>query len=234
MMTKIYATLCCTLLMSVLTAGLAFSFPKQGAMPVAQGAPSQTPISGTVAETMDAGGYSYLLLDDKQNKTWVAVPVMKVAVGDEISVQPGNEMGPFTSKSLGRTFDKIIFSAGLIAAPKSAAMPPNHPAVPAADAKVPAGHPALPDAETVAQAKHPAQALVKTSGTVVETFNSGGYTYIQLEKDGHKSWAAVPPVEVKVGSEVAVRPGVEMGQFTSKTLNRTFEGIVFSPGLVTN
>lgn len=232
-------TTCCTALIVLLAVGSAFSFPKQGvtqstAAPVEA---AQTAISGKIVESMTSGGYTYLLLDDKQSKTWVAVPSMEVVVGDEIAIQPGNEMGPFTSKTLNRTFDKIIFSAGPVAAAKPAAMPPNHPTVPAADAKVPAGHPALPDAATVASGTQPGQAapsLVKTSGTVVETFDSGGYTYIQLEKDGSKSWAAVPPVKVKVGSEIAVRPGVEMGQFTSKTLKRTFEGIVFSPGLVTN
>ena len=29
------------------------------------------------------------------------------------------------------------------------------------------------------------------SGTVVETMNSGGYTYVSLEKDGKKTWVAL-------------------------------------------
>lgn len=70
------------------------------------------------------------------------------------------------------------------------------------------------------------------TGKVVETMNAGGYTYMLLEKEGKKNWVAVPPCEVKVGEDVKVQPGMEMGQFTSKTLNRTFENITFSGGLV--
>src|SRR5512142_2739859 len=63
-------------------------------------------LSGKVAETMNSGGYTYVLLDKKGKKTWVAVPEMTVAVGQEMTFQPGAEMVNFTSKSLGRTFDK--------------------------------------------------------------------------------------------------------------------------------
>lgn len=70
------------------------------------------------------------------------------------------------------------------------------------------------------------------TGKVVETMNAGGYTYMLLEKEGKKSWVAVPPAEVKVGDEVKAQPGMEMGTFTSKTLNRTFDNITFSGGLV--
>jgi ribosomal protein L18 len=69
-------------------------------------------LSGKVAETMNSGGYTYVLLEKKGKKTWVAVPEMKVAVGQEMTFQPGAEMVNFQSKSLGRTFDKIIFSGG--------------------------------------------------------------------------------------------------------------------------
>ena len=69
------------------------------------------------------------------------------------------------------------------------------------------------------------------SGKVVETMNAGGYTYVSLEKDGKKTWIAIPVTEIKVGQEVTYQPGAEMRNFTSKTLNRTFESIIFSPGL---
>ena len=70
------------------------------------------------------------------------------------------------------------------------------------------------------------------SGKVVETMNAGGYTYVSLEKDGKKTWIAIPPTEVKVGQEVTFQPGAEMRNFTSKTLNRTFDSIIFSGGLI--
>lgn len=68
------------------------------------------------------------------------------------------------------------------------------------------------------------------SGKIVETMNSGGYTYICLESDGKKTWAAILETKVSVGQEMVLQPGYEMFNFTSKTLNRTFDKIVFSTG----
>jgi len=70
------------------------------------------------------------------------------------------------------------------------------------------------------------------TGKVTETMNSGGYTYINIEKGNNKIWVAVPQTEVKVGQEISVIPGMSMPNFESKTLNRTFESVIFSPGLV--
>ncbi len=70
------------------------------------------------------------------------------------------------------------------------------------------------------------------SGKVVETMNSGGYTYVSLEKNGKKTWVAVPQADVKVGQELACQPGMEMKNFTSKTLKRTFDSIIFSGGIL--
>ncbi len=68
------------------------------------------------------------------------------------------------------------------------------------------------------------------SGKVVETMNAGGYTYVCLEKNGQKTWVAVPEMAVTVGETIAFQPGAEMTNFTSKTLKRTFERIIFSVG----
>lgn len=69
-------------------------------------------ISGKVVETMDSGGYTYVCLEKNNKKTWLAVPQMKVVKGKNMSFQPGPEMANFESKTLKRTFDKIIFSGG--------------------------------------------------------------------------------------------------------------------------
>ena len=71
------------------------------------------------------------------------------------------------------------------------------------------------------------------SGKVIETMNSGGYTYIHLDSNGDKMWVAVPQVkDIKVGDTVTVQPGMMMGSYTSKTLKRTFSPILFSGGLI--
>jgi hypothetical protein len=76
-------------------------------------------LQGKVVETMNSGGYTYVLLEKKGAKTWVAIPQMEVSVGQQLSLQYGQEMRNFMSKSLGRSFDSIIFSGG----PVSAAQP---------------------------------------------------------------------------------------------------------------
>jgi len=71
-------------------------------------------LSGKVIETMDSGGYTYVCLEKSGQKTWVAVPKMKVTKGKNMSFQPGPVMTNFKSKTMNRTFDRIIFSGGSI------------------------------------------------------------------------------------------------------------------------
>jgi len=71
------------------------------------------------------------------------------------------------------------------------------------------------------------------SGKVVETMNSGGYTYVRIENAGKKTWVAIPGTSKKitVGQKIAFGPGAEMNNFESKTLKRTFDSIIFSEGI---
>jgi hypothetical protein len=89
--------------------------------------------------------------------------------------------------------------------------------------QMPAGHPPTGGAT---------EAGGVLSGKVVETMNSGGYTYVALENKGQKTWIALPDSKVKVGQKITCQPGMEMKNFTSKTLNRTFDSIIFSGGIV--
>ena len=74
------------------------------------------PLSGKVLQTMDSGGYTYIYLQKKEGeKVWVAIPRAKVVVGKKIDLVPGYEFKNFESKTLNRTFDKIIFSLGPVA-----------------------------------------------------------------------------------------------------------------------
>jgi hypothetical protein len=70
-------------------------------------------ISGKVLETMNSGGYTYMQVDTGKTQQWVAIPESKVMKGDEISYLDGMVMSNFTSKSLNKTFNAIVFSAGL-------------------------------------------------------------------------------------------------------------------------
>ncbi|KHE91919.1 MAG: hypothetical protein SCABRO_02356 [Candidatus Scalindua brodae] len=69
---------------------------------------------GTVAESMNSGGYTYILLQTKKDMVWVAIPESQVTVGDDVVLAAGFEMIEYKSPSLNRTFDSILFSEGLI------------------------------------------------------------------------------------------------------------------------
>ncbi len=75
---------------------------------------AQEPHVGKVAETMNSGGYTYILLQTKTKMFWVAIPESKVTVGEDVVLAPGFEMIEYKSQTLNRTFDSIIFSEGLI------------------------------------------------------------------------------------------------------------------------
>ena len=51
------------------------------------------------------------------------------------------------------------------------------------------------------------------TGTVVETMDSAGYTYVLLEEDGR--WIAGKQFEVQPGEVVRYEKAVEMGSFTA-------------------
>jgi len=72
------------------------------------------------------------------------------------------------------------------------------------------------------------------SGTVKETMNSSGYTYMLVTTDGKDAWVAIPETPVKEGATVNYFDGMEMTAFNSKTLDRTFDSIIFSSGLASD
>ena len=88
-------------------------------------------IRGTVLETMDAAGYTYVLLDTAEGQRWVAAQQTPVAVGDIVQTNQGMAMQKFTSPSLNRTFEVIYFS-GALQNLSATTLPPGHPTTTAA------------------------------------------------------------------------------------------------------
>jgi hypothetical protein len=72
-----------------------------------------TGTTGKVVETMNAGSYTYVQVDDGSKKIWAAAPQFAVAVGDKVVVPEGAPMENFQSKTLGRTFDVVYFVPGI-------------------------------------------------------------------------------------------------------------------------
>jgi hypothetical protein len=65
------------------------------------------------------------------------------------------------------------------------------------------------------------------AGEVVETMNSGGYTYVCVKTGEGDVWAAGPETPVKVGDVVSMPAGTRMEDFTSEKLNRSFDAVYF-------
>jgi hypothetical protein len=59
-------------------------------------------------------------------------------------------------------------------------------------------------------------------GEVVETIDTGSYTYVRVDTGEEKVWAAAPRFEVQVGDRVAIPAGYPMPDYYSKTLKRSF------------
>lgn len=73
----------------------------------------------------------------------------------------------------------------------------------------------------------PAAAANQVAGKVLETFNGGGYTYARVGTPSGEQWAAVRETKMAVGDSVVIVAQMTMQKFESKTLNRTFDTIVF-------
>ncbi len=96
-------------------------------------------------------------------------------------------------------------------------------ATPPATQTLPAGHPGGVNASGYDQA----EAL---KGQVLERIAASPYCYLRLKTSKGDLWAAIPEMAIEPGAEVTILNPVQMGNFESKTLKRTFSEIYFGTG----
>jgi len=85
-----------------------------------------------------------------------------------------------------------------------------------------------PAAQPVSQPAPAAAAGNVFTGAIAETMDSGGYTYARLQATGKDDvWVAAPQFDAKVGETISVSLDMQMQDFQSKTLNRTFPLLYF-------
>ena len=72
-----------------------------------------------------------------------------------------------------------------------------------------------------------ASAQMPHKGKVVSSIDASIYTYIEVSEGGKNIWLAAPTVAVKKGDTVGYDDGAVMSNFFSKSLNRTFETVIF-------
>lgn len=154
-------------------------------------------VKGEVLEVKDVDPYTYLRLRTKDGETWAAVNKAPIKKGAEVTIENASVMNNFESKSLKKTFARIVFGtlAGTATgtAPAAGDMsrvhqgPSQTPDV--ADVKVPKAQ--GPDARTVAEVVGKKTELkdkpVMVRGKVVKfTANVMGKNWVHL-RDGSGS-----------------------------------------------
>jgi len=109
-------------------------------------APTSTPtpqettnnISGNVVETMNALGYTYVLVDTGNEQVWAATAQFAVNVGDLVVIPDGMPMHNYHSQTLDRTFDLVYFVESILNASSATASTDT-----SAQGQMPAGHPPI-------------------------------------------------------------------------------------------
>ena len=64
---------------------------------------------GIVVSVLETTGYTYMELENSGRLFWIAAPTTQVKVGDHIRFVESMAMTNFSSKTLNRTFHRIIF-----------------------------------------------------------------------------------------------------------------------------
>ncbi len=77
----------------------------------------------------------------------------------------------------------------------------------------------------------PPAEILPVNGKILEILDTGSFLYLSMDWNGKKIWATVPGVVLKVGEVISLEHATMIKRFYSKTLNRTFEEIVFAAGV---
>ncbi len=65
------------------------------------------------------------------------------------------------------------------------------------------------------------------TATVEEKIDAANYTYLQVTENDKTYWIAVTRMEIEIGETVYFSQAMEMKNFKSESLDRTFESILF-------
>lgn len=165
------------------------------------------PNQGKVVQTQQGGGYTYAEVSTASGrKVWIAGSQIDVKPGDAVEWGDYAVMRNFTSPSIGRSFDEILFvnrwgpvGGVSVATPAHGVLPP--PPAPA------------------------------DTGTVRSVVDSGGYSYIEVDRGGSTVWVAAAGASLKPGDKIQWQVDTEMRNFKAASLGRTFDRIVFASSL---
>ena len=69
---------------------------------------------------------------------------------------------------------------------------------------------------------------------VLEEISSGGYVYLKVKENQKEYWMSIPGRTIEIGATYYYDGGMEMKDFYSKTLDRTFKSVIFTEGIRDN
>lgn len=179
-------------------------------------------LKGKVTQTLEAGRYTYVAVDDGTGEKWAAAPSFEVKVGEVVEVQQGMVMKAFHSKSLNRTFPEILFAETIVnmtknVAPSAVSPEANKPVCGKDEVvaermkmkKVPPPEGGMTLAEVIQQRSALAGKTVTVRGKVKKfTPNIMGKNWLHLQDgsgvDGSADLAVTTDSVVKVGDIVTL------------------------------
>ena len=97
----------------------------------ARSASSPASITGAVAETMNAGGYTYMRLQDGTRDVWIAARELEVKVGERMTAPLEMPMENFHSNTLNRNFPLVYFVTQVAREGEALQAPPAQDSAPA-------------------------------------------------------------------------------------------------------
>lgn len=156
---------------------------------------------GKVLQSTSDSGYTYAEVEQNGKRFWIAGSEAALKPGDIATWGQAQEMNNVNSKVLNRTFDSIYFVSDI-------ATNRTHTTINTGQQQQAANH--------------------GNSGQVISAQNAGGYTYLQIQSHAGERWVAAPQLQVKAGQTVMWSGASTMRDFTSKSLNKTFDEILFA------
>lgn len=153
---------------------------------------------GQVLSSIQVPGYTYIEVRNNGRNVWLAGNPVEVEEGEVISWGQSAVMRNFKSTALDRVFEEILFVSGVY---QGDAVPPQ-------------------SAATASTAQN--------TGTVLSAQSAAGYSYVEVETGaGTTVWLAAPNAELAVGQHIEWQGASKMTNFSSPSLGRTFEEILF-------
>lgn len=179
-----------------------------------------------VEEVLQTTEYTYLRVKENDIESWLALPKMDAEKGQTYYFKDGLKMTDFVSKELNKTFPEVLFIDKLSSSP----LPESTEESPATVQEEMTTATTTEDAIVQDTARQQISAHVINA---IEVLQTNQYTYIHGKENGKDLWVAVTKIDAKVGTKYYFIGGLQMLNFKSKELNRTFSEVLFADNIST-